>query len=166
VSGIDIIIAIPLVWGAFKGFRKGIISEIAQIIAVILGFMLASKYSHYLYNTILKVTSLSEQTVSIIAFIISFLTVVTVIILLAHFTTFIVKAIALGWLNRITGMLLGIVKYALIIGVLLFAIIRIDSKEQFIKPKTKESSILLQPVCLLAAYTIPYLKKMIAEKND
>ena len=34
---LDIIIIIPLIWGAYKGFRKGFIIEIASLIALILG---------------------------------------------------------------------------------------------------------------------------------
>ncbi len=166
MSGIDIIIIIPIAWGAIKGFKKGIITEIAQIFALILGFMLGAKYSHKLFNQLLEITSLSEQSVKILAFVIVFAIVAISVMLTAYLVTLLVKAIALGWLNKTIGMLLGIFKYALIIGVILFTVIRIDSKEQFIKPETKESSILINPLCYLAEHTIPYLKKIVLNNND
>ena len=42
---LDFIIAIPLVWGAYKGFQRGFIFEIAMIIGLVLGLYLAFKMS-------------------------------------------------------------------------------------------------------------------------
>ena len=38
---LDFIIAVPLLWGAWKGFQRGIIFEIAMLIGIILGLYLA-----------------------------------------------------------------------------------------------------------------------------
>ena len=45
IEYLDIILAIPLIWGAFMGFKKGLILELASIVALVLGIYGAVKFS-------------------------------------------------------------------------------------------------------------------------
>ena len=54
---LDFIIAAPLLFGAWKGYQKGLIFEIAMIIGLILGFYLAFKFSGLIEHLVSGVVS-------------------------------------------------------------------------------------------------------------
>ncbi len=47
---IDLIIAIPLVWGVFVGFKNGLIIEVASLAALLLGIFGAIHFSDLTAN--------------------------------------------------------------------------------------------------------------------
>lgn len=53
---LDVIIAVPLVYGAYKGFQKGLLFEVAMIIGLILGVYLGFKFSGLVYDLLQKIT--------------------------------------------------------------------------------------------------------------
>ena len=44
---LDALIIAPLLWGAYKGFQKGLIFEIAMILGLIIGVYLGFKFRPY-----------------------------------------------------------------------------------------------------------------------
>ena len=46
----DAIILLPLIYGAWKGFQKGLIYEVAMIIGLILGVYLGFKFSGLVFD--------------------------------------------------------------------------------------------------------------------
>ena len=52
---LDLVLAVPLLWGAYKGFSRGIIYEVAMIIGLIAGLYLAFKFSGLVQGWLYKV---------------------------------------------------------------------------------------------------------------
>ncbi|MBK7682201.1 MAG: CvpA family protein [Bacteroidetes bacterium] len=65
---LDFIIAIPLVWGAYKGFQRGFIFEIAMIIGLVLGLYLAFKMSSLFEGLVSKMVDASGTTLHYLTF--------------------------------------------------------------------------------------------------
>ena len=79
----DIIIIIPLIWGAYKGFKKGIIIEIASFIALGLGIWGGMKFSSISAKYLSETFDIAENIMPLISFAVTFILIVIVVFTLA-----------------------------------------------------------------------------------
>jgi membrane protein required for colicin V production len=119
VKTIDIIIAIPLLIGALSGFRKGLILEIAGFLALILGLIGGIKLLDFGIRFLSENFHIQSSWLPVIAFLLIFI----VIILIVH---------SIGWIDRISGAVLGVLKWAFTVSALiwLFSHIGMEISEQ------------------------------------
>ena len=155
---LDIIIAIPLLWGAWKGFQRGLIFEIAMIIGLILGFYVAFKFLHFFEQFVSKYISSSEKFLPYLTFFLVFILVIVLMILLAKLLEGILKTISLNAFNKIAGAVFGILKFALVISFLLSLLRPVDLRMNLIKQQTKNESFLYNRVLNISHYLFPALQ--------
>lgn len=161
----DLIFAIPLLWGAYKGFSKGLIISIASLIALLLGIYGSIRFSGYTREFVNQHFEVTDNYIPLIAFAITFLGIVIGIHFLAKLLNKLVDAIALGWLNTIAGIVFGLLKAAFIISIFIFIFEKIDRSEHFISKSIKEESLLYDPIRTLAPALFPSLKKFELEPS-
>lgn len=152
MTKVDILLLLPLAWGAIMGFKKGLIQELASIIGLLLGIWGAINFSQVTGKYLNQWFAFSESNSGLISFILTFILIVVLVILLGKVLDKFLKAIALGLLIRIAGMLFGILKYALILSFLLYFYEAIESKFQISKNQQwKKEAVLYQPITMLKA---------------
>jgi membrane protein required for colicin V production len=147
---IDIIIAIPLLWGAFMGFRKGLVLELASLVGLILGLYGALKFSHLTGEFLSDKIEISAQWMGFVSFLLTFILIVLGVFLLAKIIDRVLKISALGLINRILGLVFGILKYALIVSMLLYFYEGLNKRFKFNHKKVEEESILYSPLKTLS----------------
>ncbi len=143
---IDIIILLFLLFGAFRGFSKGLIIEVATL-AGLLGVYLAINYSPYtegILRDFLNV-SVTPRYLSYLALAVTFIVVVVAVFIIGKLLTKLIDIISLGLLNKLLGTVLGIVKYFIIVCVLLLIVDALNEKFQFISEETRQKSLLFGP---------------------
>jgi membrane protein required for colicin V production len=145
---LDIVILCILAFLVFNGIRKGFILSFALLVALALGIWVAVYFSNYMSNLLLKTFHPSGTWLTILSFTLTFLLVLIGVILLAKLLEKVVKTVGLGLANRLIGGLFGLLKGILGITVLLFFLVRFDTKENLISHKTKETS-----------FCYPYIEK-------
>jgi membrane protein required for colicin V production len=155
---LDMFILIPIAWGLYKGFTRGLIIELASIVAILLAVwgavVFSDKMAHYLKGTI----DWQPAHLSLLAFTVTFLAIVVLVMLLAKLLTGLADVAALGSLNKITGALFGAFKSLLLVSVLLFILAAAGKKITVISSTAKKESKLYKPVSSLATTLIPALK--------
>ena len=156
---IDIILCIPLVWGVYKGFTKGLIVEIATFIAFGLGVWGAIKCSGFLGNQMKTSFHWNSPYLPVIAFCATFLAIVILIYFLAKLIQKMAEGMALGAFNKIGGAVFGALKFALVMSVVIFVIDALSESYPVIAFKTKEQSLLYKPIGKIAPMLIPSLDK-------
>ena len=154
---IDLIIAIPLVWGVFVGFKNGLIIEVASLAALLLGIFGAIHFSDLTANFLVTNLNITTQYINLIAFAVTFVGIVILVHLLAKMIDKLVKAVALGFVNRLLGMVFGLIKYAFIISIILVIINAINRNNTIISKEKIENSILYKPLSAFAPSIFPYL---------
>lgn len=155
---LDIIIAIPLIWGMFCGFRRGLIIELCTLMALILGVYGAATFGD-MAGTFLESEFSTDPRVShVLAFSIIFILIVIVVFIFGKILEGLIKMVALGLINKIFGMLFGLVKFALILSGIFFMLEGFPLTENLIPAKTKKESYLYPPVQGLAPKLFPILK--------
>ena len=155
---LDFIIAVPLLWGAWKGFQRGIIFEIAMLIGIILGLYLAFKVSSLFEGLVSKIVDAQGSTLHMISFFVVFICVVLIMILFAKFLEGILKIGNLNTFNKIAGAFFGMLKFALVVSVVLSVFSPVDAQLGLLSAKTKADSYLYQPVVSVSQYLFPALK--------
>ena len=153
----DIIIIIPLLWGAFKGFKKGLIVEVASLLALFLGVWGGVKFSSVSAKYLGEMFNISEKLMPLISFSVTFILIVIIVFLIAKLVQKLVKAVSLSTINKLAGAAFGILKFTLIISVILTLTNNINSQLGFIESDVKNSSLLYNPISDLAPAIIPGL---------
>ncbi len=142
-------------WYGFKGFRKGLVFEVAGIVALVVGTWIAINFS----KTIAGWIGLSGKYVDIIAFLITFGGVIFLVFAFAKLVEKAVTFVVPEFLNNIGGMVMGALKVALIMSVLLYFVTSMDKFELFLKKDVKEGSLLYAPVSSVAPVIFPEFRK-------
>jgi membrane protein required for colicin V production len=138
---LDLIILIILVLFAISGYRKGIIIGLATIFALILGIYIAVHFSNFLDALLLEKLSPSREWLPILSFSFTFLLVVIAVIIIAHLTEKVADVVGLGFMNRLGGAFLGILKGIILISILQFLLHTADPKNHWITAKEKGASL-------------------------
>ena len=145
MSVIDIIILLPVIWGIYKGFTKGLVKEIASLLSLVVGVYGAMTLYGYTSGLIETQINTSQKYLPVIAFALTFIAIVIGIHLLAKLLDKLVKAVALGIPNRIAGAVFGGLKFFVLVATALVIIDKIDYETHFLEEKTKSNSVLYQP---------------------
>ena len=115
-SYIDLVILIPLLYGMYKGFTKGLILSLATLLGLFLGIYGGVKFSHITAQFLLRYF---EIDVPLIAFSVTFLMLLVGVYLLGKILSKFIDVLALGFFNKVAGALFGVSKVVLILLVLL-----------------------------------------------
>ena len=161
----DIIICLILSFFTFNGFRHGFIEEMARLISLVGGLILASKIHHLLIpylQTYIESGAIQVTVAYMGVFILSVIIITTIAKVLQKF----VELVLLGWLNRLLGLLLGLLKGFLITSLIIFIIqalpIKLNQRDN-IQQKLKKESVMYQ-ICdhvkELVILTMPLDKKL------
>lgn len=154
---VDIVLVIPLLWFCFKGFKNGLIIEAASLAALFLGVYGAYRFSGYTAVLLIEEMGLESEYISLISFAITFILIVIAVHFLAKLLDHLIKAVALGFVNRLLGLVFGAAKFAFIISVLLGLINHFDKQEKVISSGLKQGSLLYEPLSKFAPMIFPYL---------
>ncbi len=117
INYIDIGIIIILILFVWKGFRNGLLAEIASLAGVLVGFYLAQIYATSL--NVYLVEYISSSFSYIVSFVVIILATMIVAGLLARLLQLIMKMVFLAWLDTLLGATFGLVKGALLISIVI-----------------------------------------------
>ena len=158
---IDIVLCIPLLWGLYKGFTKGLIIEAVSLIA--LGFAVwgGLKFSDFLASYFHTHWGWQSKYLPIFSFALVFLGILVLVYAIAKLLERLVKAISLGFVNKLAGAIFGMLKFGLILSVLIFFLDAVEKSFQIIPPEIKKNSVLYKPVQKIAPLIIPALHESI-----
>lgn len=155
---IDIILCIPLVWGLYKGFTKGLIIEAASLVAFGLGVWGGIRFSDFSAGKISSWFNWQSPYLPIVSFALTFLIIVIVVYFIAKLIQGMVEGMALGAINKIGGAIFGSLKFALVMSVVIFVLNAIEKSYPVISFEAKKGSLLYEPIGKIAPLLIPALK--------
>lgn len=155
---IDIVLGILLIIAAVQGFRKGFIVELASLAALVLGIWGGIKFSDWTADFITRNTGFDSKYLSIFAFFITFIAIVVLIHILGKVIDNAVKAVALGFLNRLAGIIFGALKAAVILSIFLLLFDTVDENVHLLPDHQKTESKIYQPLKQLVPTLFPFIK--------
>ena len=152
---LDIIIAVPLLYGLIKGFSNGLVKEVTSLLALFIGVYVAINFSEYLEPKFINILDGYQEFVPALAFGVLFLVSVLCIKMLGFFIDKLTKVLALGVFSRVFGGVFGFLKVVVIFSFLLFFV----NDYNLVNKQTKEDSVLFEPLTDVAKIITPQLKK-------
>lgn len=159
---LDIVLLVCLIPAVIQGLRKGFIAQVVAIISLVLGGWLAYRFTSVVTGWLGQWISASGPALDIIAFILIFAIVVTVLFLLGKILETSIKIILLGWLNRLLGLVFALFKYVLIIGLLVILFDSVNSRFDLVSDEYLDSSFMYSGIRSLSWSVFPYLKSLFA----
>lgn len=127
LNWLDILILLPLLLGLVRGLMRGLVSEVIAIAVVILGILgsqiAASPFSAWLLGQF----AWPPEVCDVVAYVLVFLLIAIVLSIIAKLLSKFLKAIHLGWINRLLGGIFGLCKFGLIVLIFVFAMDKINT---------------------------------------
>ncbi|MDR0989581.1 MAG: CvpA family protein [Prevotellaceae bacterium] len=146
MSVIDIFLLLVILAGGVLGYVKGFIKQFAALLGLVGGLLVARALYAPLARKIGPSLTDSMTVAQVLSFIAIWIAVPLLCWVVAALFTRMIEIIRLGWLNRLLGALLGMVKYVLLLSLLICVLEYIDSDSTLIKPSAKRESVLYAPV--------------------
>jgi membrane protein required for colicin V production len=161
----DIFLLLPILYGAFQGFRKGLLIEFVSLFALVLAIIGGLK----LLGTVLPVMQSFIGDAGWLLPYITFIVTFIGIILLVHFAGMILKKVIdftpFGFFDNILGGMLGALKWCLAISLLLYVseMAGIEITEQTADSSTVYPVILkATPYALsILGYVLPFVTALV-----
>ena len=148
MNWLDVLIVLPLLFGLVRGLMRGLVSEVIAIAVVVLGAlgsrMMAPQFSTWLFHQF----AWPKEVCEVVAYILIFLTIAVILSVLAKLLYKFLRAIHLGWANRLLGGVFGICKYGIIVLIIVFAMDRTNQAYHWLdkSPVVKTSTLYPQAV--------------------
>ena len=152
---LDIIIAIPLIYGMIKGFSNGLIKEIASLLGLLIGVYVAINFSSYLTPKFTQFLKGYEKFAPIISAVLLFIVSVISIKILGYIMDKFIKAMALGFISILLGGVFGFFKIVVILSFLL----ALTNVRDFIDKQTQQQSAFLPPLKKVSKIIMPEINK-------
>ena len=127
MNWLDVLILLPLLIGLVRGLIRGLISEIIAFVVVILGVLGSRFAAPSVSKCLLQWFQWPEGVCDIVAYALIFLAIAILLSIAAKLLTRLLRAIHLGWANRLLGGLFGVLKYGIIV---LFAVFVMDKTDE------------------------------------
>lgn len=158
---VDIILLICFVPALVQGLRKGFISQVIAIISIIAGVCVSARFTASASTWLAQYIEGSEQVLKVISFALIFIAVIAILAILGRLLEGTVKLIMLGWLNRLLGMVLSLVKAGLIVGLVIMAFCSLNNTFSLVSEEVLNGSVLFPPLKNMAYTVFPYLKELL-----
>ncbi len=141
MSVLDIVFIIPIVWLAYSGFKNGLIIELSTFFALLLGIYVSLFFSDITAEFLKNTFDLKTKYLSLISFIVTFILVVIAVNLIGKLISKVIDMAALGFLNKSTGGLFGILKAVLFLSFIIFFIEKVDKKHVILSENLTNESL-------------------------
>lgn len=154
---LDIILLLPLVFGFIGGLRKGLVFEVASLIALIAGIWGAIKFSYVIADLLFVTFGWDSPYMGLISLAITFTVIVITVNLLAKLIDKLIDAVALGFINTIAGGLFGFLKAGVIIGLLILVFTSFFPETHIIPESIKSDSVVYQTIKTVTDAILPLI---------
>jgi len=160
---IDIVLVILLLLAAISGFKKGLIVELASLAALILGIWGAFEFSDITAEFLVENFNWNWDHLNVVSFVITFVVIVILVHIIGSVINKMIEVAMLGFLNRLAGIVFGVVKSALILSVILVDFDRIDRDVNILSKEKKADSRLYQPIRDFAPTIFPFIEDWVKD---
>lgn len=155
MNAIDIVLLVPIIYAAWKGFKHGLIIEIFTLLALFVGVYAGIHFSDMTAGFLRNSAGMTSKYVPVIAFTLTFLGIGAMVYFLGKTIEKIIKVTQLTPINKLAGVFFSVLKYLYILSTFLVLLESYDEKIGFFPPKVKEESLLYHPVMQVSKVSIP-----------
>lgn len=153
----------PLLFGAYHGFKKGFLMEIVSLVAFVLAIIGGFKLLHTGMELLEQHFEINGNLLPYIAFIVIFILIVVGLNLLGKILKKVLDMTLLGSVDNLSGLILGTLKWAFGISVILWLTSYVG---MLIPDSYVEDSILYSYIEPIAPVTVDYISTILPFANN
>ena len=158
MATLDIILLICFIPGIIRGLSKGFLEQALSLAGIVVSVWAAFKFSSLVCSWLKPYLSLSETTLSVVAFALILIAVCLAVLVVARLLTKVLEMSMLGWLDKVLGLAFALIINALLLGVFIILFDTLNLKFGFVKPEVLDASIVYTTLRDLCYLVFPYLK--------
>lgn len=152
MSYLDIIAAVILIVFGVLGLRKGIIREAATLLGLVVGLYGAFHFSDFTAGKLIQWIEINPKYLRVVAFLVTFVVLAVLVFLLGRLVKKLVKAINLGFIDKLGGFVVGLAK-GLLVCSLAVMLLNVLCDNGLVKEEVKQKSKLYP----LVEQTVPFV---------
>jgi membrane protein required for colicin V production len=123
---LDLILLIPLLIGAYSGYKRGLIMELIGVIALVIAVLGAFKLLHTGIQFLSEYIPEYSNFIPFIAFIGIFIGILILVNLIGRMTKKFLDLTILGVFDNFTGAIIGIFKWAFLVSIVLWLSLQVN----------------------------------------
>jgi membrane protein required for colicin V production len=159
----DIVVLILLGIAAVTGFFKGLITMLTSLVAILLGAWLTMKFSYITGGFLQSHFNFDGQYITVASFVVTFLIVVVGVHLLGRTIGSLVKAIALGWADKILGVVFSVLRCAFIVSAIVSALNSFAPTASLFSDEMKHDSVFFDKITPIAPFVFEQMNFKIGD---
>ncbi len=113
MNTLDILILLILGFAVVRGLFRGFVGEISSIVGLVIGFILANRYHDQLLPLVGSILP-DPAIANLLTYALIFITGLVLVLMLAAVLRHLLKITLLGWLDRLAGGAMGLIKGSLL----------------------------------------------------
>ncbi len=156
---IDVALAIPLVLAAWRGFRKGLIIEVATLVGLVAGLYAGYHGADRVAEMLRGSIDVKASTLHGLSFLIAFLAVLLGVYLLGKVLEKAVDLVALGLANKALGAVLGVAKVGLLLSVVIYFLNAAFGRDEWLPKDQVRRAVLYPVVADMASWLVPEMSQ-------
>lgn len=158
---VDIILLICFIPAIVSGISKGFVKQVVEIAAILLGAWVAFRYSSLASIWLSQHIEADKMLLHVLCFIVILILTAGLLTLGGHFLTKILKVVSLGWVNVALGVVFGIIKAAIILGLETAAFDAINDTIHLIDAPSLDNAVVYNKLKDLGCDIFPRLRTLI-----
>lgn len=156
----DLIILVILGIGLVTGLVRGLVKQACATVGLVAGLLVARALYAVMGEHLAPHIGTSATVAGIISFIVIWAVVPVILMLAGEILTRTLEAVNLGLVNRLLGAAVGVLLYALLLGLVFKVVDAVDPHEKLISQETKDKSVFYYPVSDITGLFFPVIKKV------
>ncbi|MGI9526911.1 MAG: CvpA family protein [Weeksellaceae bacterium] len=139
---LDILLLLPLLYGFYSGYSKGLISQFTGLVGIVVAFLFGVKLSSYIGAYLLEQGIVNPAWSGIVGFVVTMMGIFLALKLAGNIVRRTSKFIGLGFIEKLAGGVLGSIKYGLIVMILLVFFVKLNQVLEIVPQGTLKESML------------------------
>ncbi len=156
----DLLIALYLAWGFYNGFKKGIIYMLVSFIAIILAIYAAIHFSYLSTDYLAQILHKDPEDLKILSYVVTFILVFVAMHLIGKILDKFIKAVALGFVNRLAGGALSVAIKVVVVSLILYLFDQANRIFPVVSQETINESTLYNPIKNLSPVILQNIEKL------
>lgn len=158
---LDIILLLCFVPAIVSGISKGFVKQVVDLAAILIAAWAAFHFSTVMGEWLSQYITLEKSILNVISFILIIIVTAVVLNLVGALVTKALKAVSLGFVNRLLGLVFAILKVAVILGLVILLFETLNSTLHIVKPEATADAVVYNALKEAAEKVFPILKTFV-----
>ena len=158
---LDIILLLCFIPAIVTGISKGFVKQVIDLVAILAAAWAAFHFSKMMGEWLGQYLTLDPSILNVVSFVLVAIVVALLLHLVGTLLTKTLQTLSLGFVNRLLGLVFGVLKVALILGLLILLFETLNSSLGIVKPEATANAVVYNALKDAANAIFPILKSFV-----